>query len=75
MNAFLTGSDDNFDQLLEVSPTPAHLHMNCCKGISINLSPKVCNARRILARCQTTSRASSALFLRTAIAYNLIGSD
>ena len=27
MDAFLTGSDDNFDRLLEVRSTPAHLHI------------------------------------------------
>ena len=53
MDAFLTGSDDNFDQLLVVIPTPAHLHRNCTRGLSIILSPKTCNARHILVRRHT----------------------
>ena len=69
MNAFLTGSDDNFDQLLEVIPTPAHLHRNRTRGMSIILSPKTCNARYIPVKApHTPSGASSALCLKTAMA-------
>lgn len=53
MDAFLTGSDDNFDQLLEVIPTPPHLHRNFTRDMSVILSPKSCNARHITVRRHT----------------------